>query len=181
MHLAMKKRNLKRRRKYSRTCVDDKRISALCAETSKTMQQCYDFAGRHKGTQIRIKQSLNSTGSMVGIAWVTVCWGVLVCSQGWPCRWRWFLPLIHLHLSNCIPSLPKLVILIFSASKNLVQNIFQSAELWCCVVVGPDVLSILKDYSVSVFTVRQAKNSSCCLLLQHSRRTYLTPVHSALP
>jgi len=43
------------------------------------MQQCYDFAGRHKDTIIRIKQALNSTGSMVGIAWVTVCWGVMVC------------------------------------------------------------------------------------------------------
>jgi hypothetical protein len=41
-----------------------------------------------KGTTIRIKQSLNSTGSTVGIAWVTICWGVMVCSQGWPCRWR---------------------------------------------------------------------------------------------
>jgi hypothetical protein len=77
MHLAMKKRNLKMRRKYTGTCVDDKSISALCAETSKTMQQCYDFAGRHKGTIIRIQQALNSTGSMVGIEWVTDCWGVV--------------------------------------------------------------------------------------------------------
>ena len=37
------------------TCVDNTSISALCAETSKTMQHCYDFAGRHKGTIIRIK------------------------------------------------------------------------------------------------------------------------------
>ena len=43
------------------------------------MQQCYDFAGRCKGTIIRIKRVLNSTGSMVGAAWVTVCWGVMVC------------------------------------------------------------------------------------------------------
>ena len=93
MDLAMKKHNLKRWRKYTGTCVDNKCISALCAETSKTTQQCYDFAARHKGTIIWIKQSLNSTGSMVGIAWVTVCWGVVVCSQGWPCSWRWFLPL----------------------------------------------------------------------------------------
>jgi len=79
MHLAMMKYNLKRRRKYTGTCVDDKIISALCAETSKTVQQCYDLAGRHKGTIIRIKQALNSTGSMVGIAWVMVCWGVMAC------------------------------------------------------------------------------------------------------
>ena len=58
-------------------------MSALCTETSKTMQQFYDFAGRrHKGTTIRIKQALNSTGSVVGIAWVTVCWGVMVCKSG---------------------------------------------------------------------------------------------------
>jgi len=44
------------------------------------MQQFYDFAGRHKGTIIRIKQALNSTGSMVGIAWVAVCWGVMCVS-----------------------------------------------------------------------------------------------------
>ena len=73
--------------KYTGFCVDNDSISALGAETSKTMQQCYYFAGRHKGTIIRTKQALNSTGSAVGIAWVTVCWGVLVCSQGWPCRW----------------------------------------------------------------------------------------------
>jgi len=51
----------------------------MCADTSKTMQQCYNFAGRYKGTIIRIKQALNSTGSVVGVAWVTVCWGVMVC------------------------------------------------------------------------------------------------------
>ena len=33
-------------------------------------------AGIHKGTITRIKQALNSTGSMVGIAF---CWGVMVC------------------------------------------------------------------------------------------------------
>ena len=43
------------------------------------MQQCYDFAGRYKGTIIGIKQVLNSTGSVVGIAWVTVAWGAMVC------------------------------------------------------------------------------------------------------
>jgi len=32
-----------------------------------------------RGTIIRIKQVLNSTGSMVGIAWFTVCWGVMMC------------------------------------------------------------------------------------------------------
>jgi len=84
------------------------------------MQQCYYFAGRHKGTIIRIKQALNSTGTTVGIAWVTVCWGVIVCNQGWPCRWRWFLPLRQLCLSNYTLSHPKHGILIFSASKNLV-------------------------------------------------------------
>jgi len=47
MHLAMKKRNLKRWRKYTGTCVDNKSISALCAETSKNIH-CYDFADRHK-------------------------------------------------------------------------------------------------------------------------------------
>ena len=41
--------------------------------------KCYNFAGRHKGTIIRIKSALNSAGSMVGIAWVTLCWGVMVC------------------------------------------------------------------------------------------------------
>jgi len=56
-------------------------ISALYAETSKTIEQCYYFAGRHKDTIIRIKQALNSTGSMVGIAWGAVCWSVLVCSR----------------------------------------------------------------------------------------------------
>jgi len=50
MHLAMKVHNLKRWRKYTGTCVDNKSISTLCAETSKTMWQCYDFAGRRKGT-----------------------------------------------------------------------------------------------------------------------------------
>jgi len=30
------------------------------------MQECCDFAGGHKGTIIRIKQVLNSSGSMVG-------------------------------------------------------------------------------------------------------------------
>ena len=65
MHLAMKKHNLKRCRKYTGTFVDNKSISAVCAETSKTMQHCYDFAGRHKHTIIRINQALNSTGSMV--------------------------------------------------------------------------------------------------------------------
>jgi len=79
MHLAMKECNLKRQRKCTGTCVDDKSISAWCAETSKTMQQCYDFAGRHKGTMIRIMQALNSTGSMVGMVWVAVCWSVMVC------------------------------------------------------------------------------------------------------
>jgi len=49
------------------------------SETSKTMQQRNYFAGRHKGTIIRIKQALNSTGSTVGIVWVTVCWGVMLC------------------------------------------------------------------------------------------------------
>jgi len=49
MHLAVKKRNLKRWRKCTGTCVDDKSISALGAETSKTMQQCYD-CGRREGT-----------------------------------------------------------------------------------------------------------------------------------
>jgi len=146
--------NLKGWRKYTGTCVDDKSISALYAETRKTMQQCYYFAGRHKGTIIRIKQALNSTGSTVGIAWVTVCWGVMVCSQGLPCRWRWFLP-----LSNCTPSHSKHGILIFSASKNLTQNIFQSAGLWYC-VVGWVVFSISKDYNVFVFRVRQAKNNT---------------------
>jgi len=70
--------NLKRQRKYTGTCVDNKSISALCAETSKTMPHCYDFVGRHKGTTIRRKQALNSTGSMVGIAWVSLlgCDGV---------------------------------------------------------------------------------------------------------
>jgi len=60
--------------------VDNKSISALCAETSKTVQQCYDFAGRCKGTIIRIKQVLNSTGSMVGVAWVSLlgCDGIRV-------------------------------------------------------------------------------------------------------
>ena len=91
--MAVKKRNLKRRRKYTGTCVDDKSISALCAETSKTMQQCYDFAGTHKGAIIIIiiaiiQQALNSTGSTVGIALVTVCWDVMVCRQSWLCRWR---------------------------------------------------------------------------------------------
>ena len=86
--MAVKKCNLKVRRKYTGTCVDNKIISALCAETSKIMQQCYYFAGRHKCTIIRIKQALNSTGSTVRIPWGTVCWGVMVCSQGWPCRWR---------------------------------------------------------------------------------------------
>ena len=171
IHLAMKKCNLKRWRKYTGTCVDDKSISALCAETSKTMQQCYDFAGRHKGTITRIKQALNSIGSMVGRAWVTVCWGVMVCSQSWPCRWRWFLPLRHPSLFNCTPAHPKQGILIFSASKNLIRNIFQSAGLWCCVRwVG---LSISKDYSVFAFRVRQAKNNSCSLLLQHFCRTVI--------
>ena len=68
---------------------------------NKTMQQGHYFAGRHtcKGTIIRIKQLLNSTGSTVGIAWVTVCWGVVVCTQGWPCRWRRFLPRRHPRLS----------------------------------------------------------------------------------
>jgi alanine racemase len=28
---------------------------------------------------IRVKQALNSTGSTVGLAWVTVCWGVMAC------------------------------------------------------------------------------------------------------
>jgi len=51
----------------------------MCADTSKTMQQCYDFAGRHKGTIIRIKQALNCMGNVVGVAWVTVCWGVMAC------------------------------------------------------------------------------------------------------
>ena len=53
-------------------------ISALCAGISITMQQCYDFAGRHKGTIISIKQALNSAGSAVGIARVMVCSCVLV-------------------------------------------------------------------------------------------------------
>jgi len=57
----------------------NKSVSALCAETSITMQRCYDFAGRHKGTIIRIKQALNSTGSVAEITWVTVIWGVMVC------------------------------------------------------------------------------------------------------
>jgi len=35
--------------------VDDKSIWSLCAETSKTVQQCYDFAGRHVDTIIGIK------------------------------------------------------------------------------------------------------------------------------
>ena len=47
-------------------------VSQHCAETSEAMQQCYDFAGRHIGSIIRIKQVLNSTGSMVGIAWASV-------------------------------------------------------------------------------------------------------------
>jgi len=150
MHLAMKKRNLKGWRKYKGICVDNGIISALCAETSKTMQRCYCFAGRHKGTIIWIEHALNGTGRMVGIAWVTVCWGVMVCSQGWPCRLRWFLSLRHLRLSNCTSSYPKHGILIFLASRNLVQNIFQSAGL----CVGQVVLSISKDYGVSVFRVR---------------------------
>jgi len=70
------------------------------------MQQSYDFAGRLKFTIIRIQQLLNSTGSMVGTAWVTVCWGVMVCSQSWPCSWRWYLPLRHPSLFNCTPSHP---------------------------------------------------------------------------
>ena len=156
MHLAMKKCNFKRWRKY--TGVDTESISALCAETSQTMQQCYDSADRHKGTITRIKQALNGTGSMVEIAWVTVCWGVMVCNQGWPCRWRWFLLLRHPCLSNCTPSHPKHGVLIFSARKNAVQNIFQSAGLWHC-FVGWVVLSISKDYSVFVFKVWKAKNN----------------------
>jgi hypothetical protein len=41
--------------------------------------------GGHTVTIIRKKQAFNSTGSMVGIAWVTVCWGVMVCiSVGQP-------------------------------------------------------------------------------------------------
>ena len=72
MHFAMKC-SLKRSRIYTGTCVDNKSISERHAETSKTMQQCYNFA------------SVN-TGSMVGVAWVTVCWAMMVCSQGWPCR-----------------------------------------------------------------------------------------------
>jgi len=107
MHLARKRCNLKRWRKYTGTCVDDKSNSALCAETSKTMQHCYNFAGRRKGTLIRIEQVLNSTGSMDGIAWLTVCWGVMVCNHSWTCRWRWFLPLRHPCPSNCTLSHPK--------------------------------------------------------------------------
>ena len=122
------------------------------------------LCGRHEGTIIRIKQALNSTGSMVGIAW-----GVMVCSQGWPRRWRRFLPLRHPRLSDCTPSHPKHGILIFSASNSLAWNMFQSAGLWCF-VVGQVVRSILKDYSVFVFTVRPAKNSCCSFLVQHSRR-----------
>ena len=34
-----------------------------------------------KVTIMRIQQLLNNTSSMVGIAWVTVCCGVTVCSQ----------------------------------------------------------------------------------------------------
>jgi len=63
---------------YGDMCYN-KSISTLCVETSVVMQQCYDFAGRCKGTIIRIKQVLNSTGSVVGIAWVTVVWGAMVC------------------------------------------------------------------------------------------------------
>jgi len=112
--------NLKRWRKYTGTCIYNKSISALCAETSKTMQQCYDFAVRHKRTIIRIKQALNNTGSTVGIAWVAVCWGVMVCirvghADGSDCY-----PSRHPRLSNCTPSHPKHGILIFSASKNLI-------------------------------------------------------------
>jgi len=47
-----KKHNLKRWRKYRGTCVGSESISVLCAETSKTMQQCYDLAGRIKDTTI---------------------------------------------------------------------------------------------------------------------------------
>jgi hypothetical protein len=77
------------------------------------MQQCYNFAGIHKGTIIRIKPALNSAGSMVGIAWVTLCWGVIV--SGLAMQMEVIAP-----LSNCTPSHPKHGILIFSASKNLV-------------------------------------------------------------
>jgi hypothetical protein len=38
-------------KKYKGTCVDDNSISALCAETSKTMGQCYDFAADIKVPQ----------------------------------------------------------------------------------------------------------------------------------
>ena len=107
MHLAMKERNLKKWRKYRGTGVDNRTISALC-RNKQTMQQCYDFAGGHAGIITRIKQALNSTGSMVGMAWVTVSWGVMVCSHSWPCRWRWFLPLRHLRRLKCTPSHPKL-------------------------------------------------------------------------
>ena len=51
-------------------------LGTLC---SITMQHCYNFAGRHKGTIIQIKQALNSTGSVAGITWVTVIWGVMLC------------------------------------------------------------------------------------------------------
>jgi len=113
----MEKHNLKRRRKYTGTCVIIN-VSPHCAETSITMLQCYNFARRQKGTIIRIKKALSSIGSVVGIAWVSHlgCDGVY---QGWPCRWRRFLPLRHLHLSNCTLSHPKHGILIFSARKSL--------------------------------------------------------------
>jgi len=103
---------------------------------------------------------------MVGIAWVAVCWGVMVCIRVGHAVGGDSFPS---DLSNCTLSHPKHGIFIFLASKNVVYNIFQSAGLCCC-VVGRVVLSISKDYSVVVFRVRQAKNSSCSLLLQHSCR-----------
>ena len=72
--MALKKLNLKRRRKYTGTCFDNKRISALCAETRKTLQQCYNIAGRHKGNVMRIKKVLNSTGS-----WNSMGYSLLRC------------------------------------------------------------------------------------------------------
>ena len=110
MHLAVKKHNLKRSRKCTGTCVDDKSISALGAETSKTMQQCYD-CGRREGTMIRIMLLLNSTGSVVGIAWVTVWWCVV---RGGHADGGDSFP-----SDICTPSHPKHGILIFSVSKNL--------------------------------------------------------------
>ena len=64
------------------------KVSQHCVQKQVKPYKCYDFAGIHKGTIIRIKQALNSTGIMVGIAWVYNPLGCDGVFMGWPCKWR---------------------------------------------------------------------------------------------